>query len=585
MVVSTIPVSNNGGMGTAEFLSFARQVVVGRWFSLFASFLVMTGAGSFFLFPHFSKDIKETLKCDQTTLNKIGFYKDLGSNVGIISALLGGILPSWCLLVLSSAVNFIGHFKIWEAVTGKVVRPTVEYFCFYFAVGGNSQTLANTVVLVTCVKNFPERRGVILGLLKGFLGLGGAVLTQVYYAIYGHDTKSLILLIAWLPSLISLIFAYAIREVTIVKHPNEFRVFTQFLSVSLILALFLTILIFLQREVRFDELTHVSVVTAIMGLLLLPLLIAIREELVQWNLNKITKLRKSLTLPQISISAPKLNNPSFQTDSFFQNIFNKPKRGEDYTVLQAILSIDMLILYMTMIIGIGSSFTAMDNFGQIGESQGYSNESLDSIISIVSIFNFCGRIFSGFASEILLEKFKFPRPLMLTFTLLISCIGHILVAFPFHHSLYIASIITGFALGSQIPLYYAMISEIFGLKHYSFLYNFGQLSCPIGTYVLNVLVAGKFYDQEAKTSAYSSQFKCEGELCYRNSFVILTGISLLGAAISLILVRRTSEFYRGDIYKKFREDMDSLKTDMKLYAIDCKISDNVVRRQGTTPMR
>lgn len=183
---------------------------------------------------------------------------------------------------------------------------------------------------MTCVKNFPERRGVILGLLKGFLGIGGAVLTPVYFAIYDHthDTKSLILFIAWFPSLITLLFAYTIREVRIVKHPNEFRVFIQFLCVSLILALFLTVLIFLQKKVQFDQLAYLFVVVVIMGLLLIPLFIAIREEIVQWNLNKITKLKKSQTLPpQISISAPTLN-PSSQTNSLFQNIFNKPERGE-----------------------------------------------------------------------------------------------------------------------------------------------------------------------------------------------------------------------------------------------------------------
>ncbi|KAL4011058.1 hypothetical protein IC575_028104 [Cucumis melo] len=431
------------------------------------------------------------------------------------------------------------------------------------------------IVLVTCVKNFPERRGVILGLLKGFLGIGGAVLTQIHYAIYGHETKSIILLIAWLPSLITLLFAYTIREVRIVKHPNEFRVFFQFLYVSLILAFFLFILIILQKKVHFDHLAYTFVVVAIMGLLLIPLFIAIREELVQWNLTRITRFVKSqtVTIHNRFISTP-LPTPK---TSFFENVFNKPERGEDYTFLQAILSIDMFILYLTMIIGIGSSFTAIDNLAQIGESHGYSTESIDLIISIVSIFNFFGRIFSGFASEILLEKFKFPRPLMLTFTLLISCIGHILVAFPFHHSLYIASVIIGFCLGSQIPLYFAMISEIFGLKHYSLLYNFGQLSCPVGSYVLNVLVAGRFYDEEAKMVGNNSiGFTCKGELCYRNSFAILTGMSLLGAVISLILVKRTNEFYSGDIYKKFREDMDSLKTEVELYTIDTKIESDSV---------
>ena len=439
-------------------------------------------------------------------------------------------------------------------------------------------------MLVTCVKNFPERRGVILGLLKGFLGIGGAVLTQIHYAIYGHETKSIILLIAWFPSLITLLFAFTIREIRVVKHPNEFRVFFHFLFVSLILPFFLFILIILQGRVHFDQLAYTFVVVAIMGLLLTPLFIAIREELVQWNLTKITQLVKSQTITQKRLTS--ISPPTPKTTSFFENIFDKPERGEDYTFLQAVMSIDMFILYLTMIIGIGSSFTAMDNLAQIGESQRYSTESIDLIISMASIFNFLGRIFSGFASEILLEKFKFPRPLMLTFTLLVSCIGNILVAFPFHHSLYVASILIGFCLGSQIPLYFAMISEIFGLKHYSLLYNFGQLSCPVGSYILNVLVAGRFYDEEAKTiNGNSIYLTCKGEFCYRNSFAILTGMSLVGAVISLILVKRTNEFYKGDIYRKFREDMDSLKSEVELYRIDTKSeidSVNVCRQTTDT---
>lgn len=36
-------------------------------------------------------------------------------------------------------------------------------------IGASSQTFANTGALVTCVKNFPESRGIVLGLLKGLL--------------------------------------------------------------------------------------------------------------------------------------------------------------------------------------------------------------------------------------------------------------------------------------------------------------------------------------------------------------------------------------------------------------------------------
>ncbi|KAG6583516.1 hypothetical protein SDJN03_19448, partial [Cucurbita argyrosperma subsp. sororia] len=243
------------------------------------------------------------------------------------------------------------------------------------------------------------------------------------------------------------------------------------------------------------------------------------------------KFEKSQSKPQRPIHA--ISHNQNHGNSHYSNIFNKPERGDDYTILQGFFSIDMLLICLTISIGFGSSLTAMDNLGQIGESQGYSTESVNAMVSIISIFNFVGRIFSGFVSEILLEKYKFPRPLMLTLTLLVSCIGFLV--------------------------------EIFGLEHYAMFYNIAQLSCPIGTYVLKVLVAGKLYDEAVKTWSDPTEYICHGEQCYRSSFTFLTGISLLGAAISLILVKRTREFYREDIYKKFREDMDSLKEEVELY--------------------
>lgn len=127
-----------------ELPSFARQVLLGRWFAIFVSFLVMTFAGGFYLFGYFSNDIRAKLNCDQSSLNQIGFYKDLGSNVGIVTGLLSDVAPSWVLLVIYATFNFIGYFKVWQGVTGQVPNPTLGYFSLYMAIAGNSQSIVNT---------------------------------------------------------------------------------------------------------------------------------------------------------------------------------------------------------------------------------------------------------------------------------------------------------------------------------------------------------------------------------------------------------------------------------------------------------
>ncbi|KAF7149283.1 hypothetical protein RHSIM_Rhsim03G0114800 [Rhododendron simsii] len=592
--------SNDGGRWV-NTNSLAVQVVMGRWFMVFASFLIMSAAGATYMFGLYSDEIKSSLGYDQTTLNLLSFFKDLGANVGVLSGLINEVTPPWVVLSLGAVLNFFGYFMIWLAVTKKISTPQVWQMCLYICIGANSQAFANTGALVTCVKNFPESRGVVLGLLKGFVGLSGAILTQLYHAIYDDDPKSLILLIAWLPAVISFAFLRTIRIMKVIRQPNELKVFYNFLYISLGLAGFLMIIIIVQNRENFTQAEYGISAAAVVILLFLPLGIVIKEESDIRRGKKLQAINGSAS--QLKIVTEKPNGdmaaepypsssatdgatitevvgaqalPTSQkqreADSCFKNMFRPPNRGDDYTILQALFSIDMLILFFTTFCGIGGTLTAIDNLGQIGTSLGYPKKSISTFISLVSIWNYLGRVFSGFASEIFLTKYKFPRPLFLTLILLFSCIGHLLIAFDIPNGLYIASIIIGFSFGAQWPLLFAIISEVFGLKYYSTLYNFGSVASPIGGYILNVRVTGFLYDREGRRQLVASgavrkageDLDCNGVHCFQLAFIIITAVTVLGALVSVILVVRTRKFYRSDIYKKFRDEARAAEMEMAL---------------------
>lgn len=574
MVVAQPSGSGGGGGGMKEITSLSLHVITGRWFMVFACLLIMSVAGATYIFALYSGDIKESLGYDQSTLNLLSTFKDLGGNVGIISGLINEISPPWVVLLLGATMNFTGYFMIWLAVTGKIAKPPVWQMCLFICIGANSQTFANTGALVTCVKNFPESRGVVLGLLKGFVGLSGAIITQLYHGFYGRDSRSLILFIGWLPAAVSIVFLRIVRVLKVFRQTNELKTFYNFLYISLGLAGFLMVIIITQNKLQFSNVSYAATASVVAILLFAPLSIVFKEEFKLWKIkqeavNHFPVMVTTENPPIASTTHPSATTPPppppETSVSCWKTGFTPPERGEDFTILQAVFSIDMLILFTTTTFGVGGTLTAIDNLNQIGRSLGYPKTSITTFVSLVSIWNYLGRVASGFISEILLSKYKFPRPLMLTVVLCVSCVGHLLIAFGVPNGLYVSSIIMGFCFGAQWPLIFAIISEIFGLKYYSTLYNLGGGASPVGAYIINVVVAGRLYDKEAERQMRArgmvrkegQDLSCIGVECYKMSFLIITFATVFACLISFVLVIRTRKFYHGDIYKKFRDAPDA----------------------------
>lgn len=360
--------------------------------------------------------------------------------------------------------------------------------------------------------------------------------------------------------MISLEFAEAVEY-----EENEPLFFSVFAGAMLSLAAFLLGIIMLQNTVgAFPESLSRGVAVVTVLLLLLPLGIVYVSRL---NSHNAVATLEPLLAP--GPAEPAANsygtfcNATATTitriDSF-QRAF--PARGEDHTLRQALRNADFWLLVVIAMIGMGSGLTAMDNVGQVGASLGYSESAVNSFVSMVSIWNFLGRLGAGAVSELALHDRGVPRPVFLMGALAALALGHTILALAFPGGLYVGSVLIGLSYGAHWSLVPTATSELFGLRHFGTLLNAVTMASPVGSYILSVRVAGFFYDAEAHKqhnlhglflgdheSNKEYDQSCTGAVCFRVTFFIMAAICVLGCALCALLVARTRKYYTEVVYE------------------------------------
>ncbi|KAI4319120.1 hypothetical protein MLD38_032758 [Melastoma candidum] len=531
-----------------------------RWAATAASIWVQCTSGSLYTFSVYSPLLKSSLEYTQSTLDTVSVFKDVGGNVGVLAGLLYSLTASrggssrrllslgpWVVLLAGAVQNFLGYFLIWASVEGIIPRPPVAAMCSFMLIAAHAQSFFNTADVVTAVRNFPGYSGTAVGIMKGFIGLSAAILVQLYQAVFHGDASSFLLMLALLPTVNTMLLMWIVK-VHNARDGDDKRFLNAFSAVAMIVAGYLTVLIVLQNMFGYLVVLRVLALGVLLILLLSPLCVAARAH--QEDCQKVELPSNDYRrLPGDKEEQHEERCPSNSKWMDFR------QRGEDCNLVQAMLTMEFWILIFSMACGMGSGLATSNNLGQIGESLGYANEEVNTVLSLWSIWNFLGRFGAGYISDMLLLSQGWARPLFMTITLAVLSVGHLVFASGLPGALYAGSVLVGVSYGSQWSLMPTVTAEIYGTKHMGTIFNAITMANPVGSYIFSVRVIGYIYDKEAAKTGEGN--RCTGRHCFMLSFLIMASTTLLGSLAALFLYLRTKDFYKRVILRAIRRGTTS----------------------------
>ncbi|MCO5596251.1 hypothetical protein L7F22_050311 [Adiantum nelumboides] len=278
--------------------------------------------------------------------------------------------------------------------------------------------------VVSTLPSFPDSRGSLLGVLKAFKGLSGAIFSHIYSTFFSPHRSAALLIVAIGPALVAFITSPIVRPVGRTHTEDkrmENRMYAILYTICFLIAGYMVFLLFFQSDLPAGDPRSILMILGLLVLIASPLVPTVvsvtvqarkTENILEGSLNE-ALIHSESGQPSILLGGLEDDSAERQKEekpptlattqppvvrSFFGRGGQAFQLGEEIMLSQALQTPEFWLLFFALYCGLGSGFTALDNLGQMAQAQGY--ESTQTFVSIFSISSYLGHLVGGHVSEV-----------------------------------------------------------------------------------------------------------------------------------------------------------------------------------------
>jgi hypothetical protein len=513
--------------------------------------LIASPTGSFYGFSVYSEALKQQFDLTQGQMANINTWPYafgfLGPAAGYVTTAFGPAVG--CLI--GGIIQATGQMTMYSVAMRKpnlvqgVQEPAVALVCAAFITFGG-MIFNSGAAFSTPVQHFPRQRGAVTSLVKSFVGLSGAVVTQAFVLLYGTpeagSEETLKCLVLWACVTLSCCITAA---ALVPRRPDpaaaEPVVLLKVLFVLIAALGFFVTGVSLLPPGR----THDLGVMVMLILALSPILVIFWPGLEQ-------------TSSQAAPDDAAVGDGGGGKDA--RLVAAASRRGSlaaASPVFEATVSLGLremlqtleawLLLFVGVVV-VGGGTVLATNMAQIIASAGASAALVPTCVTLFSTGNLLGRLLCMGLSDTLVRSGRSRADFLVLIALTMGgCHLGYLVAVataaagsPLQTSLLVASSSgAGLAFGAIWPHFVVCASEIFGSEHLPTNYMFYDgVGGALGAILLANLLPSSIYQASAVGNV------CDGAMCFGPTHAILAALCVLAMGASLVISRRSASLYQ-----------------------------------------